>query len=344
MPRAVPFAGCVMLLSVVASLAPAAQPGGARQRLNVEAVTTLDAEGGYIRLEGQSLFLTSDLQKDPRPGYWLDLSSDPRSPAQVCGSLPCGWDVALAGDYAFLCDYTNFLTVYDTRAGQWQQIAKLDMPSMTENILIRGKLAYVANHVAGLTIVDISTPSTPSILSNFNPQIDCDAIGLRNDCAILYGHWESRLVFVDISDPAKPRQIGVFQHDPKTFNQGELAVDGDFAYCTALTGLVIVNIADPANPKLAKSVDTQGRVTDVVVQDGYAFVAAGSGGVRVFDVHDPNQPEEVGYYMNGNQFAASQIAVQPAAGSNGYYLYVANNKGPATVLLFNAPRRNEDHH
>lgn len=343
MPRALPFLGCVLWLTVTASSAPAAQPGGGEERLNIEAVNTLDAQGGYIRLEGQSLFLISDLQKNPRPGHWLDLSSGPRSPSQVCESLPCGWDVALAGDYAFLCDYTNLLTVYDTRDRRWRQIAKLDMPSMTENILIRDNLAYVANHVAGLTIVDISTPSKPSILSSFNPQIDCDALALRHDCAILYAHWESRLVFVDISDPAKPRQIGVFQNDPKTFNQGELAVDGDFAYCTALTGLVIVNIANPANPKLAKSVDIQGRVTDVAVRDGYAFVAAGPAGVRVFDVHDPNQPEEIGYYNTGDQFAASQLAIQPAPGGNSYYLYVANNKGPATVLLFNAPRRNEDH-
>ncbi len=339
MTRGVPFAGCVVLLGLVASFAPAAQPGGGEERLNIEAVTTLDAQGGYIRLEGQSLFLTSDLQEDPRAGYWLDVSSDPRSPAQVCGSLPCGWDVALAGDHALVCDYTKLLSVYEIRDRRWQQVAKLDMPSMTENLLVRGKLAYVANHVAGLTIVDISRPSRPSIVSNFNPQIDCDALGLRQDCAILYAHWESRLVLVDIKDPAQPRQIGVFQNDPKTFNQGELAIDGDFAYCTTLTGMVIVNIADPAKAKLAKSVDIQGPVTDVMVRDGYAFVAAGRGGVRVFDVRDPNRPEEIGYYKSGDKLAACQLAVQPAAGGKSYYLYVANRGGPATVLLFNAPGR-----
>ena len=267
-----------------------------RECLNIEALQVLDARGGFIRLEGQSLFLTSDVKKDAQAGYWFDIEATPRRPSLVCESLPGGWDVAIAGEYAFVCDYTKFLTVYQMRDRRWQQTAKLAMPSMTENIIIRGKLAYIADHMAGLVIVDISTPSQPAIVSNFNPKIDCDAIGLQHDCALLYAHWESRVVLVDVSDPAKPRQTGVYQNAPKTFNQGEMAVDGDFAYCTAVNGLVIVNVADRDNPTLAKAVDLGGRVTDVTVKDGYAFLAAGPKGVLVLDVSDPGAPAQVGRY------------------------------------------------
>lgn len=336
------------------------------ERLNVEVLQVLDARGGFIRLEGRSLFVTSDVRKDAQAGYWFDIGPAPRQPSLVCGSLPGAWDVAVAGEYAFVCDYTKFLTVYDMRDHHWQQTARLEMPSMTENIIIRGKLAYIANHVAGLTIVDISTPSKPFIVSNFNPHIDCDAIGLWHDCAVLYGHWESRIVLVDVSDPAKPRQRGVYQNAPKTFNQGEMAVDGGFAYCTAMNGLVIVNVAYQDNPKLAKAVDLKGRVSDVIVKDGYAFLAAGPKGVLVLDVSDTGAPAQVGCYKARKGFAASQIAVQRAArvhdaainrtessekaapcgasasghaasGSDtDYLIYVANSKGPTMVLLFRA--------
>ena len=336
------FACCVIWTGTMASDASAAQPTGNQQQLNIQLVKTLDAQGEFIRREDQSLFLTSDLKKNPGPGYCFDLSDDPRSPSLVSDSLPGGWDIAVAGDSAFLCDYTKFLTVFDTSERQWKQIARLKMPSMTENILIRGNLAYIANHVAGLTIVDISTPSKPTIVSNFNPHIDCDAVELWHDTAILYGHWESRLVLVDISDPANPRQTGLYQNAPKTFNQGELAVDAGFAYCTALTGLVIVNIADPANPKLAKSIELPGRTTDVVVQDGYAFIAVGPHGVRVYDVHTPSNPKEIGYYKHPCEFAAAQLAVQRASNENEHYLYVANAKGPATLLLFKTHTEGQD--
>ena len=339
------------------------------ERLNVQALQVLDARGGFIRLEGRSLFLTSNVGEHAQTGYWFDVGPDPRRPSLVCGSLPGAWDVGVAGEYAFVCDYTKFLAVYDMRDRHWQQTARLEMASMTENIIIRAKLAYVANHVAGLTIVDISTPSKPSIVSNFNPHIDCDAIGLWHDCAILYGHWESRLVLVDVSDPAKPRQTGVYQNDSKTFNQGEMAVDGGFAYCTAMSGLVIVNIADQNNPKLAKAVDLNGPVSDVVVADGYAFLAAGPRGVLVLDVSDTGAPHQIGCYKARKGFAASQIAVQRAArvhdaavprtessekavpcaaSASGhaapgldtdYLIYVANSQGPAIVLLFRAPVR-----
>ena len=105
------------------------------ERLNVEALEVLDARGGFIRLEGRSLFLTSDVKKDAQAGYWFDIGRTPRRPSLVCGSLPGGWDVAVAGEYAFVCDYTKFLTVYEMRDHHWQQTARLEMPSMTENIM-----------------------------------------------------------------------------------------------------------------------------------------------------------------------------------------------------------------
>lgn len=219
------------------------------------------------------------------------------------------------------------------------------MPSMTENIVIRGKLAYVANHTAGLTIVDIADPAKPAIVSNFNPGIDCDGLALWNNCAVLYGHQESRLVLVNVSDPARPRQTGVYQHEEKSFNQGEVEVDGGFAFCTSVGGLVIVNVTDPTGPKLVKTAGPKG-VVDVSVRDGYAFVAARAGGVRVLDVSDPAKAVEVGRYMDRSRLTASQLAVHKdaQAGRNApasYYIYAANTASPAMILLFHAPARKD---
>ncbi|MFB3890643.1 MAG: LVIVD repeat-containing protein [Phycisphaerae bacterium] len=326
--------------------------------MNVDVVRALDARGGYVRVEGRYLFLTSDVNpKAQQPGFWFDIDPDPAAPVLLDKTLPGAWDVAVAGDHAFVCDYTTTLLVWSLRDRQRQEVAQLSMPSMTENITIRGKLAYIANHSAGMTVVDIADPARPSIVGRLNPRIDCDGLALWKDYAVLYGHWESRLVLVDITDPATPRQVGVYQHDKGSFNQGEVEVENGYAYCTSVNGLVIVNINDPANPKLAASVDLKG-VTDVIVKDRYAFVAAGGNGVRVLDISDPSRPVEVGRYISRGTLSASQVAVHPiaqaqprvpghapattspgAAVPTGYYVYIANTKGPALVLLFKVPAR-----
>lgn len=251
--------------------------------------------------------------------------------------LPPAWDIAVHDEYAFVCDYEKFLTVYHITDRRWVLTAKLDMPSMTENVVLRDGFAYVANHTAGLTIVDVSKPAEPSIVGNFNPRIDCDAISLWQDCAVLYGHWESRLILVDVSDRNKLRQTGLYQHSPKTFNQGELAMDEGIAYCTALTGLVIVDVRDQAAPKLLKDLKLSAGTTDVVVIGGYAFLAAGPAGILVYDVRNPSSPVRVGCYETRNTLVATQIAVRQTPGNNAsseYIVYVANKRGAALVLRF----------
>jgi len=96
-----------------------------------------------------------------------------------------------------------------------------------------------------------------------------------------------------------------------------------------------VNVKDRTNPKLAKVVPFQGPTNDVIVKDGFAFVA-GAGGVRVLDVSNPLQPTEVGSY----KCSAANLGVQRAptsASGTGYCIYVANKKEPAMVLLFHPP-------
>jgi hypothetical protein len=155
-------------------------------RQGIEILGTLEARGRYIRLEGQSLFLTSDIDpKSQQAGYGFDGGANPAAPTLVSAALPGAWDIAVAGEYAFVCDYTASMTVCSIREQRWQPIAQLKMPDRTENIVIRGTLAYIADHNGGLVIADISTPASPILVGTIDPGIDCDAIGLWQDCAVL---------------------------------------------------------------------------------------------------------------------------------------------------------------
>jgi hypothetical protein len=321
---------------------------------HIEFVKALDAANvAFARLEGASLFLTRG-HESAKPsggetgrGFWFDLRPDPRSPLRISDRLPPAWDVAVLGKHAIVCDYTRTLAVYEMGERAWQRVAELKMPSMTENICIRGNLAFIANHTAGLTIVDIAKPRSPAIVANFNPHIDCDALGFWKNCAILYGHWESRLVLVDVSEPVKPRQTSVFQYAGK-FNQGELTVEGGLAYCTSVDGLVVVNVRDTANPKLVSVVKEMGATRDVAVHDGYAFVSAAKG-IFVLDVGNPASPVTAGSYSQAGCHELAVVRLRSPAdpkaenrrlhrGPGSDYLIYATGAKPS-VLVFHAPVR-----
>jgi len=317
------------------------------EQVNIDFVKSLEVRGTYVHLVGSSLFVNPGRvlgkvkQVPPEmKGGWFDIADDPAAPKLLAGALPSAWDVVVVAGHAIACDYEKLLTVYDLRDHAWREVARLPMPSMTENIVVRGNLAYVANHEAGLTIVDVSQPTRLKIVANFNINIDCDAVALWNHSAVLYGHHQGQVVLADISDPARPRQTGLCQL-PRILNGGEMEVDAGLAYVTSNRGLFVVDVRDPVQPTLVQTIDLKAVAHDVLLVDGYAFVAADQRGVRVFDVRDPRKPTEVGRYQRGAELVATALAVTkaPAPATGEYYIYLADMSGPAAVLRFRAPLR-----
>lgn len=315
---------------------------------SLEPVMTLSATGAYVHIIGRSLFLTPGKvlgrakKQVEASGALFDLSENPAAPRLVASPLPPAWDLVLVENYAVACNYEKFITVYDTGQQPWREVARLDLPSMAENIRLRDRLAYVATHNAGLTVVDVSKPTQPRIVSRLDPKIDCDAVAFWRDTIALYGHHQSQIIIADISDPSNPRQIGLCQLAPGILNGGEMEIENGYAYVTTKTGLVVVNVAAAAQPALVATVNLGAVAHDVVVKDGYAFVAADERGVRVLDVSNPRKPVAVAHYQPGNNFLASALTVERANQSGAYYVYVANLSGPAVVLVFRPPAQNPE--
>lgn len=61
----------------------------------------------------------------------------------------------------------------------------------------------------------------------------------------------------------------------------------------AESGLVVLDLADPAQPIIVGAAPTTGSPRDVEVHRGRAYVALGGAGVDVFDLTDPTQPRHV---------------------------------------------------
>ncbi|MBA7486600.1 MAG: hypothetical protein GH155_01705 [Spirochaeta sp.] len=108
-----------------------------------------------------------------------------------------------------------------------------------------------------------------------------------------------------------------------------VAMKGDYAFVAAgANGLNIVDIADPANPRmLAALTTTDARAVDC--RDNYVYLADGSRGVKIIDISEPGKPVQVGARKT---FAAQDLKLR------GNYLYVADGEKGLKVLNISDPR------
>jgi hypothetical protein len=107
-------------------------------------------------------------------------------------------------------------------------------------------------------------------------------------------------------------------------------VQGNYAYIGEGPLLTILDISTPAAPTVVgKSGLFPGVVEDIHVDGGYAYVVAGSGGLRVVDVSTPANPTEVGFYDTPDD--ARGVAV------SGSYAYVVAGSGGLRVVDVSTP-------
>ena len=76
------------------------------------------------------------------------------------------------------------------------------------------------------------------------------------------------------------------------------------------SGLQIVDVSDPSQPKLVGGCDTPGDTFGVYVKGNYAYVTDGSvGGLRIIDISDPTNPVFTGWYDTPGTTTARRLEV-----------------------------------
>jgi hypothetical protein len=174
---------------------------------------------------------------------------------------------------------------------------------------------------ARITVVDFSDPRNPRIVGEQTfPPTAATAFWLSAAAAAdgvlcvasSSTDWESPVQVVldifDLRDPAQPRWVG--KHEAaKTENIHALALVGRRAYwapfafsgTTRLTKLQVVDLTDPAAPKLLGTYSTTGEVKTLAANERYVYAAkeiqtdAGPGSaVDIVDVGNPATPKRVG--------------------------------------------------
>ncbi|MFQ5518265.1 MAG: LVIVD repeat-containing protein, partial [Acidimicrobiia bacterium] len=109
-----------------------------------------------------------------------------------------------------------------------------------------------------------------------------------------------------------------------------VAVWGNYAYIGMGPRLVILDVADPAHPRVVgQTAPLPGVVWDVAVAGGYAYLADYDAGLRIIDVSQPAAPAEVGSFDSPGY--AEGVAVA------GGYAYLADGYAGLRIIDVSQP-------
>ncbi len=216
--------------------------------------------------------------------------SDPRHIADVSTYSASGTmtDIMAVGDRLYLASASgDSLHIVDiARPERPLYLGSYITPKSAQQVALAGRYAFVADSARGLIVIDVSDPLAPLPVSASEP---CYAWGvaLQGDYAYLAAY---DLRILNISDPLHPVQVGAV---PIPQLAERVAVSGPHAYVAAGKNFVIVDITNPAGPRVVSELTSPDAYSlDLALAGAYALIASGSK-LRVVDIADSLHPREV---------------------------------------------------
>lgn len=223
--------------------------------------------------------------------------------------------LVVEADYAYVTTAFSGLHIFDITQPDSPELVsqvKPEHPGCGPLVLEDG-IAFVACNPSGLLMVDVNDPTSPNILASDSIQGTMISIAVMNNFVYLVD-FSKEIVIVDISDPGNPQQVGFFEDKtiPSLGSVYTQAVDicqGDLCLAVANHGFVILDLTDPINPTIKASI-TQFWPSGITSQGQYAYLVDDLEGVRVFDISNPSQPQQVGIMptsVGGFEFSVQEL-------------------------------------
>jgi len=225
--------------------------------------------------------------------------SDPRNPAVVGGqdtnSLITG--LFLHEEQYLVCGSSGMggLHVLDiSDARNPDEVGFYSLERRAIGVEVSGGYACMIGDM--LTVVDVSNPHRPATLGSIDLPGSSDPLSIGgNHVYVPCG--SAGLRVYDISDPTNPTEVGAI-------NPGrplrDVVVVENLAYAVSQWDLWIIDISDPSQMEPVGYFDAHGRIfyRSIDISNGYAFIPAHEGGLRILDVSDPRHITEVAYVGN----------------------------------------------
>jgi hypothetical protein len=248
---------------------------------------------------------------------WIYDIADKSNPVQLAAIYVARSvrDVQVHGRYLFV-SYSNGMEWYDILDPRQPKLVIDFRPAPGLNahtFFVSGNTLYIADYFSrGVRIFDITDKKNPK------PMVDIldPAWGIHDVTIIrgrLYAAWisgQSGMSFVDVSNPAKPRELAKVRYPQAGTHNAWPTEDKQYILTTDEVGGTRHNLKiwDARTPgrltqvaEFGVGVSPASTIHNVYVRGRYAYISYYCEGVRIVDIADPTKPQEVAFYdFNGN--------------------------------------------
>ena len=206
------------------------------------------------------------------------------------------WDVVVKGDYAYVANGNQGMSVVDVSSLVSPSLAgHYDLPYSDEarSIFVKGNYAYLTTLNHGLIIIDISNPSSPTFVSSCDTFDEARDISVNGDYAYIACGYNGIQV-ININNPLLPKKTGWCNTSGYAYN---VKIEGNYAYVAdGYNGLQVIEISNIVNISLLGDVSTHYRIDDLEIDGKYAYTTGGLD-FNVYDISNHSNPVLVDTYM-----------------------------------------------
>lgn len=233
----------------------------------------------------------------------------------------------IVGDFIYVATDEG-LTIL-TNADGHAVIGQVDFTNGGIDVAISGRYAYITTPGFGITIVDVSRPSTPAVVNLISTTGSARGIEIVGTTAYVTRALAPELRIYDITVQPEMTLLGKVSLAAQA--EG-LTVAGSYAYvATTTAGLTIVDITNTATPSIVTTFPAAQSVNDVAFANDTVYVA--DQGLRIVDVHTPANPTLLGTYHAKNAYAVSVVGTPPSSTVKIDGTFVVLSVGPEGILL-----------
>ncbi|MBD3351590.1 MAG: hypothetical protein GF364_08905, partial [Candidatus Lokiarchaeota archaeon] len=212
-------------------------------------------------------------------------------------------DLIVRDDLVFIADDNSGLKIF--KCNECEGIEYLGgtlLDQKPASIGLDGNIAYMTDYSGRLYSINISDPTNPVNITSvlfgglsYDITIDGDLVFVADGA--------NGLAVIEASDP---NNLNVLTHTGAVNMALNTYIDGDIAYLSCYDdGLHFYNVSNPNHPSILNIVDFLGySVHNVIVQNKLAYIAWGSRGLNIFNIHDMSNIIQIGSHaISGDEFA-----------------------------------------